>query len=733
VIREHVATGFAFVGQMHSHGQSASSPIEGCGDASVLTVRGLRVEFATLQGLVVAPNGVDFDIAPGEILGIVGESGSGKSTTARSIIQLVPKPGVIVDGEIWFQGRNLVGLAEEQMNRIRGRDIGYVFQDSRAALNPLLTVGDQIRESLRVGSTPGSDVVALLDEVGIPDAGRRQHDYPHQFSGGMCQRVMIAMAVANRPALLIADEPTSALDVTTQAQILELLRALTRTRAMAMILISHDMAVVSGLCDRVIVMYGGLVMEHARIDQLVHRPQHPYTRALLACSPGLQAGKEGGLQSIEGNSPNLLAPPSGCIFHPRCAYRLGKCREKAPPYAEIDATRRSACWLAADGIPLENAHRTVVAVALHPPMPDSALGLSTGAPPANRLLELVGVEKRFRIGGGARLAWWADRLQVRAVDGVSLAIDAGETLALVGESGSGKSTVGRLIARVYRPDAGQVLFDGADIGVLSERRMRELRQRIQMILQDPYSSLNPRMTVEDIVSEPLRVHPSTRGAHEPGNGSMKRGRLRMQVIDALHAVGLDKESITRYPHQFSGGQRQRISIARALVLRPSLVIADEPVSSLDVSAQAQIVGLLKRLQKELRLTYLFIAHDLALVRHVADRVAVMYLGKIVECGPVDMVFEHPRHPYTSALLSAALTQASRRPAAKRIMLKGEIPSPVNPPSGCRFRTRCPIAQTLCAEIEPPESSNGSGHVVACHFAAGSGSNAMTAASSVLEH
>jgi peptide/nickel transport system ATP-binding protein len=718
---------------MHLNGQSVRSPVEGRADTPVLTVRGLRVEFATSQGLVVAPNGIDFGVAPGEILGIVGESGSGKSTTARSIIQLVPSPGAIVDGEIWFQGRNLVGLAEEQMNRIRGRDIGYVFQDSRAALNPLLTVGDQIRESLRAGSTPGGDVVALLDEVGIPDAGRRQHDYPHQFSGGMCQRVMIAMAVANRPALLIADEPTSALDVTTQAQILELLRLLTRTRGMAMILITHDMGVVSGLCDRVIVMYGGSVMEDAPIDQLVRRPQHPYTKALLACSPRLQASREGGLQSIDGSSPNLLAPPPGCIFHPRCAYLLDKCGEQAPPYTELDATRRSACWLAADGIRLENAHRTTAAVAFHSPVPGTAPASSAGTRHSGRLLELLNVEKRFPIAGGTRLAWWTDRLQLRAVDGVSLAIDAGETLALVGESGSGKSTIGRLIARVYRPDAGQVLFDGADIGVLSERRMRNLRKRIQMILQDPYSSLNPRMTVEDIVSEPLHVHPPTRAVHEPGDGHFRRGQFRSQVIDALHAVGLDKESISRYPHQFSGGQRQRISIARALVLRPSLVIADEPVSSLDVSAQAQIVGLLKRLQKDFRLTYLFIAHDLALVRHVADRVAVMYLGKIVECGPVDMVFERPRHPYTSALLSAALAQASRSPTSNRIMLKGEIPSPLSPPSGCRFRTRCPIARTLCAEVEPAESSNGSGHAVACHFPAGSGGDAMTAASTVLEH
>jgi peptide/nickel transport system ATP-binding protein len=670
----------------------AASPV--CADPTalvqpVLEVEDLRTVFLTDAGAVRAVDGVSFTVGPGETLGIVGESGSGKSVTALSVMRLLEGPARIVGGSIRFQGRDVLAMRQEELRDWRGNHAGMVFQDPMTGLNPVLRILRQVSEHMVSHgrqTKPAARVRAidLLRRIGVAAPERAAESFPHQFSGGMRQRVMLAIGVANDPALLIADEPTTALDVTIQAQILDLLRGLNEEFGTAIVLISHDLGVIGAVFRRVAVMYAGEVVEEAATASVLADPLHPYTWALVNAVPRLDAPAGVRLTSIEGAPPDALSSPAGCRFAPRCPFKVAKCDSDHPALMEVAPGRRVRCWVAADG-------RT-------PPRPAAATACAFRAPSpdARPLLETRGLVKHFQL---QKTSFFGGPQTVHAVNGVDLTLLYGESLGIVGESGCGKSTLARLVARLHEPTAGSVRFAGQEIAHATAAQMRPLRPRLQMVFQDPYASLNPRMSVADILAEPLMAH---------GRVADRR-QARPRVVDLMETVGLKPEWASRFPHEFSGGQRQRVSIARALALEPELVVADEPVSALDVNVQAQVLNLMLDLRERLGLSYLFIAHDLAVVRSFCDRVAVMYLGRFVEEGPAIEVLSHPMHPYTVALTSAVL-----EPGRKRVVLGGEPPSTLMLPSGCAFRARCPVARAACAkplslaELVP-------GRRVACHF------------------
>jgi peptide/nickel transport system ATP-binding protein len=671
--------------------------------STVLQVRDLVTHFDSERGLVRAVDGVSFDVRAGETLGLVGESGSGKSVTALSLLRMVRPPGRIVSGQIRYQGRDLLSLDEKQMRQVRGGGISMVFQDPMSSLNPVMRIRDQLVEAMLshgkfTGAEARSRAADLMRRVGIPDPGARLADYPHAFSGGMRQRVMIAIALANDPEVVIADEPTTALDVTIQAQILDLLAELCGETGTAVVLITHNLGVVARSCRRVAVMYGGRIVEQAPVDELFTSPRHPYTRALLAATPRLAASRRLPLVPIEGRPPDLIAPIPGCPYAPRCDAAEERCHHEHPP-TYSDAGRDWACWAAGAG-----GHLPPVAKAGAPPSPEQETG------PDAPLLEVDALVKTFPVKRRTS-AWRRTTRFVSAVDGLSLAIAPGETVGLVGESGCGKSSVAKALLGIHPATSGTIRFDGRDVGVLRGSALARYRGQIQLVFQDPMSSLNPRLTVGDAVREPLLVH-----------GLAKGEQARRRVTELLELVGLDPSAAERYPHEFSGGQRQRVVIARALAVNPRLIVCDEAVSALDVSLQAQIVGLLQDLQRRLGLSYLFIGHDLATVRYVSHRIMVMYLGQVVESGPSEQITADPQHPYTASLLSAVPEpDPARERKRERIVLGGEVPSPVDPPSACRFHTRCPIGpladpgRTICATERPPLREVAPGRYAACHF------------------
>jgi peptide/nickel transport system ATP-binding protein len=666
----------------------------------LLDVRDLHVRFDTVDGVVHAVRGASFQVPRGQTLGIVGESGSGKSVSAQALIGLVP--GADVTGQAWFEGRDLLAMTGQQLREIRGKRISMVFQDPLTSLHPLHKLGWQLTEAIRAHDSVSHQAanrraIDLLGMVGIPRPAERIDDYPHQFSGGMRQRVMIAMALALQPALIIADEPTTALDATVQAQVLELLVRLQGEMGMSLVLITHDLGVIADIADEVMVMYSGQPVEQADRRTAYYQAHHPYTRGLLESIP--VAGDTGRLRPIPGQPPSMLDTPAGCSFLPRCRFALDRCATDPPPLRVIGNIpgHRSACWLP-DSVAGQVARRIPVTAA-------AAAERAEPVPDGPPLLELTGIVKHFPLRSSSLLS--RDRPVVHAVDGVSLQIRDGETLGLVGETGCGKSTLARTIARLQPVTEGRVSFAGRDITTLRSGDLKAVRREVQMVFQDPYGSLNPRRRVGAIVGEPLAVH---------GLASGPARKQRVQELMAL--VGLNPEHYNRYPAEFSGGQRQRVGIARALAVNPKLLICDEPVSALDVSVQAQVINLLKDLQDQLDLTCIFISHDLGVVEHVSDRVAVMYLGKIVELAPADALYREPRHPYSAALLSAAsVTDPDLARQRRRLTIEGDIPSPVDPPSGCRFHPRCPRAQDLCRVTEPQlESAAGDqAHLTACHF------------------
>ncbi len=669
--------------------------------APVLAVRDLCVSFPTDDGLVRAVDGVSLTVGAGETLGIVGESGSGKSMTALAVMRLIDEPGRITAGSIRFEGRDVLAMGKEELCAMRGGDVAMVFQDPMTSLNPVLTIARQLDEAMvahgRKPREAARRAIALLGRMGIAAPERAVRSYPHHFSGGMRQRVVLAMGMSNEPALLLADEPTTALDVTIQAQILDLLRELNRDFGTAVVLISHDLGVVAGVCGRVAVMYGGEIVEEGPTEAVLARPRHPYTAALMSAIPRLDAplAADRRLTTIEGAAPDPLAFPPGCRFAPRCPFRRAICAEH-PSLDPVGPGHLSRCWVAADGEEFLRAPFALPAAPATPPPPPSS-----GTTP---LVRVCGLVKHFPLPH--RL--FEPRRLVRAVDGVDFEIAPGETLGVVGESGCGKSTLGRLLLRIHRPDAGSIRFDGHEIAAAAPAAIRPLRRRMQMVFQDPYSSLNPRMTVGKILAEPLRYYGLADG----------EGTVRARVEILLGLVGLPARAAVRYPHEFSGGQRQRVSIARALALEPDFIVADEPISALDVNIQAQIINLMIDLQARFHLTYLFIAHDLAVVRHISDRILVLHLGQVAELAPAAALFAAPLHPYTRYLISAVpVADVAIERTRRRQILGGEPASAVDPPSGCRFRTRCPLAAPICAAEVPKLLEREAGHFVACHFPA----------------
>jgi len=710
---------------------------------SILEIEDLHTYIQLRTRVVKAVDGVSLSIDKGETLGLVGESGCGKTMTALSVLKLLPTGGHIVEGSARLDGRDLTHMSLEEIRAVRGNEIGMIFQDPLSSLNPTMTIGRQISESVVLHKKQSkrralARAAEVLGLVGMPNPTERLDDYPHQLSGGLRQRVMIAMALACEPKLLIADEPTTALDVTIQAQILSLIDELKTRLGMAVLLITHDMGVIAGHADRTMVMYAGKVVEAATTERLFNDVHHPYTEALLASIPQMDQDKWQRLYAIPGLPPDLSRPLVACRFSPRCRYATDVCRSEEPPLGGDDKGHPYACFhpvdrsveeiagagdLIASGVTgtapgpggepaggarvgREAAHGdgavgdgsiAVPAVLAVPAVPAVA---ATNAPV---ILELRGVRKEYTVTAGAVLQRKVGTIQ--AVRGVDFVLRAGETIGVVGESGCGKSTLGRMIVGLEDPTSGSVSFDGTDITKLRGAEQRKRQRNLSLVFQDPYSSLDPRMRVGTIVREPLVVQ----GIGEPAE-------QRERVASLMHEVGLPPHAVDLYPHEFSGGQRQRIGLARSLALNPRLIVADEPVSALDVSIRSQILNLMKRLQAAHNLTYVFISHDLSVVRYLADRIAVMYLGKLVEIGTGDDIYSRPAHPYTSGLIASIpvpnpVLQRNRT----KIPIMGELPSPLHPPSGCPFRTRCPNARPRCAEEDPALTSFGGEHFAACYY------------------
>jgi peptide/nickel transport system ATP-binding protein len=682
-------------------------------DGKVLEVENLSVTFPTRDGKVCAVRNLSFSVNKGETLGIVGESGSGKSTVALAILGLLPR-GALLDGSIRVQDHELLGRPEKELARVRGGTIAYIPQDPLSSLNPAFTIGWQISEAIWTRGAlskreANARAVELLEVVGIPRAADQAGRYPHEFSGGMRQRVVIAMAMANNPDVLLADEPTTALDVTIQAQVLEALKAARDATNASVVLITHDLGVVAGMADRVMVMYGGTAVETADADEVFYRSRMPYTLGLLGSLPRLDTQTQEALRPIPGSPPSLIDMPNACPFAPRCPMVIDRCREEEPSLLEVLPGHAAACHRSAelDGVGTELFAPTwaddVSQIAEEQAVvsaPESVPAPSVGAP----VITVTDLVKEYPIQGGKLIRHQVG--VVHAVSGVSFDLAERETVGLVGESGCGKSTTARVVLQLVSATSGSVRYKDIELTAQSRSQLRPLRQELQVVFQDPYASLDPKMPVGDIIAEPFHVH-----------GLWNRQTGPDKVAELFRMVGLNPEHKNRYPFEFSGGQRQRIGIARALALDPKVMVLDEPVSALDVSIQAGIVNLLEELQNRLGLAYLFIAHDLSVVRHISDRVAVMYLGKIVEIGTRNEVYDAPSHPYTQALMSAVPVpdpEVERR--RRRIILTGDVPSAANPPSGCRFRTRCSKAQDICAVEEPALIDRGQGHPVACHFA-----------------
>jgi peptide/nickel transport system ATP-binding protein len=656
----------------------------------VLTVKNLRLGFTAGRQTLAAVDGISFAISKGETFALLGESGCGKSVTAQGIMRLLPAAGRVLTGSVQLDGEELLALPEADMRRIRGGRMAMIFQEPATSLNPVLTVGRQIGEVLERhrnlrGEAATERMLELLRQVGIADPERRLGEYPFQLSGGMKQRVMIAIALAGEPQLLIADEPTTALDVTVQAQILDLLAGLQAERGMGMLLITHDLGVVARMAHRIGVMYAGELVEVASREEFFTRPRHPYTQALFAALP--EVSRRGlKLTTIPGQVPSLSAMPAGCRFADRCAHVMPQCRTVSPEWREVGSGHVVRCHWTGEAADVETTSHAITELNIEPGRP---------------FLEMNQLKVHFPIRRGL---FQRTVGHVRAVDGVSMAISAGRTLALVGESGCGKTTVGKALLQLIKPTDGSVKLGGGELVGMTPKRLRAARRHMQMVFQDPFASLNPRMRVGEIIAEGMTVIALKVDANAQ----------REAVAALLKQVGLPDEAAGRYPHEFSGGQRQRIAIARALAVQPELLICDEPTSALDVSVQAQILNLLKSLQEELGVAYLFITHNFAVVEYLAHDVAVMYLGRIVEQGRAEEVLRSPKHPYTQALLSAVPVPRLEAHTSV-IRLPGETPSPANPPQGCHFHPRCPQAMAVCRQNYPETSTVSPTHTVNCHL------------------
>ncbi|WP_435225519.1 dipeptide ABC transporter ATP-binding protein [Streptomyces sp. Tue6028] len=716
--------------------------------SAILEVRDLHVSLPGGRRSAPVPvvRGVSLTVRAGEVLGLVGESGAGKSMTALSLLGLTP-PGAVVRGSVRLLGTELVGLPVRELAQQRGRRIAMVFQDPLTAFTPVRRIGDQIGEALRIHQRPRPTresalrrAVGLLESVGVPEPDRAARAYPHELSGGLRQRAMIAMAVANRPDVIVADEPTSALDVTVQAQVLDALAVAREATGAALLLVSHDLGVIAGAADRVAVMYAGRIVESAPVDDLFSRPRMPYTLGLIGSVPRLD--DVGTLTPVPGTPPAPGAAPPGCSFAPRCPIADARCEQAEPPLARVSGTT-AATAPGAGGRHLAACFHTGTtarhtAQELFPPSvpgersggPVAGAGPGAGAakaavagakatapglrPGTDQVLRITGLTKSYPLPRRSGLRMRRRPTEaLHAVERADLDVRRGETVALVGESGAGKSTTLSEVIAFAAPEAGRIEILGHDTAHLRRAEVRRLRGRVQLVLQDPMAALDPRMTVGAIIAEPLLAQRTD------------KARAVARTPELLRQVGLDPSAAGRYPHEFSGGQRQRIAFARALAVEPELLLLDEPVSALDVSVQAGILELLRRLKRDLGPACLFVTHDLAVVRQIADRLVVMYGGRTIESGGVADVFARPRHPYTKALLSAVpLPDPRAERARERIILPGDPPRAGGATAGCLFRARCPVyqgaapeARALC-ERETPEPAGRSAddpHVAACHF------------------
>ena len=673
---------------------------------ALLSVQNLKTYFRTPEGLARAVDGISFDIAPNEIFALVGESGCGKSVTALSVIQLVAQPaGFIAGGAIYYNGQDITRLPEVEKRKIQGNDIAMVFQEPMTSLNPVFTIGYQISEAIRQhqdlrGTAARNAAIEMLDRVGIPEPAARYDEYPHQMSGGMKQRVMIAMALSCRPGLLIADEPTTALDVTIQAQILELIQRLQQELQMAVLLITHDLGVVGNIADRVAVMYAGKIAEIGTWEQLYKTPQHPYTVKLLESTPARdKRGTQ--LHTIAGRVPKATDYNDGCRFAERCPKVMDGCETIPPTLHAVNGSEHNvACHLYNPEPPFSAVSTGATKLKLETDtdkIGDSARHASDTHPQLQ--VKNLCVHYPIQKGIFKRTVGY-----VYAVDDVTLDIPRGKTLALVGESGSGKTSFGKGILRLGVPVKGDLIYDGDNIATVTRQHLHPYRKQMQIIFQDPYASLNPRMTVGAIIQEGMQ-------AHDIGESTEAR---QNRVAELMQRVGLSPDMVTRYPHEFSGGQRQRIGIARCLAVDPEFIVCDEATSALDVSVQAQILNLLKSLQTDFNLTYLFITHNLSVVEYFADEVAVMYLGRIVERGTTEEIFDSPKHPYTRALLSA-VPKMDPQTGVEKIQLEGDVPSPINRPSGCYFHPRCPEVMPMCKDTYPDETPFTQTHSGNCYL------------------
>ena len=674
----------------------------------LLDIQDLHTDIEIRSGVVHALSGVDLYVNPGETLGIVGESGSGKTMTALSLMGLLPQGGRVSSGSIFLDGQDLTKMPLHAKRKLRGTKVGMIFQDPLTSLNPTMKIGLQVCEPLRVHKKMSKKdalerAIEILKRVGMPRPEIVINNYPHQLSGGMRQRVMIAMALVCEPRILIADEPTTALDVTTQMQILDLIDELRDEYQMGVILITHDLGVVAGHTDRVAVMYAGRIVETAPTKTLFTEPKHRYTSSLMAALPerALAAGTK--LFSIPGAPPSLTNLPVGCRFASRCLWAGAECVDRYPDLSGEGFHTYSCFHPVQEGdespaelqAKLEGSAPVDEAVA----EPDAPVVYGEVDDTVEVLLDVKEASREYASSGSGFLK--RDKGVVSAVDRVSITLKKGETYGLVGESGCGKSTMGRLIAGLEPPSGGAIELGGRDLATLKGRDAVRIHRDVQMMFQDSYAAMDPRMRIDQILAEPMSIQ-------KTGNTR----QIAERIMEIIEQVGLTEEILDRYPHEFSGGQLQRIGFARSLTLAPDLIVADEPVSALDVSVQAQVLNLMKDLQAELGLSYLFISHDLAVVQYMADRIGVMYLGRIVEEGPAKEVVENPKHPYTKALIdSIPVPDPEFSHDDQAIKLTGEPPSAVNPPKGCRFRPRCPFAGEEC-KMQPLLTEET--HRVACH-------------------
>ncbi|NIV31032.1 MAG: dipeptide ABC transporter ATP-binding protein [Anaerolineae bacterium] len=630
-------------------------------------------------------------------------------------MQLIPiPPGKIASGQVLFEGQDLLQFEKNgpAMRGIRGGEIAMIFQEPMTSLNPTMTIGRQLSEAMELhlgldGQASREKAIELLGMVGIPAAEERLEDYPHNFSGGMRQRVMIAMALSCNPRLLIADEPTTALDVTIQAQILELMKDMVERFQASLVIVTHNLGVVARYADRIYVMYAGRIVEAGPTKEIFGNPRHPYTMALLKAVPRLDEERGRKLVPIVGLPPNLIQMPPTCAFLPRCPYSLERCaREPWPELAPVGVGHTVACYaerLQLDSTEISVAARNVQAAQARASEAPVEQERKVTVSDDDLVLDVKDLKMYFPILRGITRRQVGE---VKALDGISFTVRRGETLGLVGESGCGKTTTGRCVLRLYEPTAGEVWFEGQEIASLPERKIKPLRRKMSLVFQDPAGSLDPRQTAGSIVGEPLKIQ----------NLVSSRAEYRDRVDYLFRTVGLEPSMQDRVPHEFSGGQRQRLAVARALACDPSLIVCDEPISALDVSIQAQIINLLQDLQEKLGLTYLFVAHDLSVVRHISDRIAVMYLGRIVEIADAETLYEDPKHSYTKALLSAVpIPDPFTEETRTRLMLKGEVPSPLDPPTGCGFHPRCPNCTDECRVSVPELQEVGisTSHQVAC--------------------